>query len=84
MPSYDYRCEANGRVVEVRHGMNEAVASWGELCRRTGIDPGDTPADSPVQQLITGGYVITGSSDRKEASACDTGSCCGGGFCGLN
>ena len=85
MPTYDYRCDANGQVVEVSHGMNEALATWGELCARAGIDLGDTPAATPVRRLITGGYVIT-SSGRNEAPAasCNAGPCCGGGVCGLD
>jgi hypothetical protein len=85
MPTYDYRCEANGKVVEVRHGMNETLATWGELCALAGIEPGDTPRDASVQRLITGGYVITGSGGYAgEAPACTTGTCCPGGVCGIN
>jgi predicted nucleic acid-binding Zn ribbon protein len=83
MPTYDYRCEANGRVVEVRHGMNETLTTWGELCERAGVQPDDTPSETPVQRLISGGYVITGSG-KTDAPACSTGPCCGGGVCGLN
>ena len=25
MPTYDYRCEVNGEVVEVKHRMNEGI-----------------------------------------------------------
>ena len=84
MPTYDYRCEANDRVVEVKHGMNEAVTTWGEICDRAGIEPGDTPLDAPVTRLITGGAVVGAGSGMAEAPApCATGTC-GGGFCGLN
>jgi hypothetical protein len=84
MPSYDYRCEANDRVVEVKHGMKEKIAAWGELCERAGIEPGDTPADAPVTRLITGGAVISHAGSGAEAPApCATGTC-GGGFCGLS
>lgn len=27
MPTYEYRCPANGRLVEMRHGMAERLAS---------------------------------------------------------
>ncbi|MEQ8497461.1 MAG: regulator, partial [Gammaproteobacteria bacterium] len=37
MPTYDYHCHANGRVVEVRHRMSEQVGTWGELCALAGI-----------------------------------------------
>ena len=84
MPSYDYRCEANGRVVEVRHGINEKLATWGEVCARAGLEPGDTAADTPVQRLITGGSVVSSSAlSNPEAPACGAGGC-GGGMCGLN
>jgi hypothetical protein len=81
MPTYDYRCEANARIVEVRHGMNEIVRDWADLCARAGIEPGDTPGDAEVVRLITGGYVIThtGSGDPMP---CGNGPC-GSGLCGL-
>ncbi len=85
MPTYDYRCEANDRIVEVSHRMNDVVQTWGELCALAGIDPGDTPPDSPVTRLATGGNVITGTSrDEAPPSSCETGACCSGGLCGLD
>ncbi|GAB6039537.1 FmdB family zinc ribbon protein [Endothiovibrio diazotrophicus] len=84
MPTYDYRCEANGRVVEVIHRMSEEMKSWGELCARAGIDPGDTPADSPVQRLATGGNVVQASSlGGGNLPPCSSGSCCPSGGCGI-
>ncbi len=84
MPTYDYRCEANGKVVEAKHHMNEVVSTWGELCQRTGMAVGDTPADAPVKRLITGGQFI-GSSSLGDADmpSCSTGACGAGGMCGL-
>ena len=84
MPTYDYRCDANDQVVEVRHGMSEVLNTWGELCARADREPGDTPVDAPVRRLITGGQVIS-SASRGEASApaCATGGCLGG-MCGLD
>ena len=38
--------------------MSEQVESWGELCDRADIDPGDTPSETPVRKLISGGAVI--------------------------
>ena len=83
MPTYDYFCEANGRQVEVSHKMSENLSSWGELCGQAGIEPGDTPNDSPVKRLITGGAIISSSSRSEPAPACATGACCPGGMCGL-
>ena len=84
MPTYDYRCETNGQVVEVKHGMSEVVKTWGELCQRAGMDTGDTPSDSPVNRLITGGQFISSSSLSDAAPACATGACCPSGVCGLD
>ena len=58
MPSYDYRCEQNGQVVEVHHKMSEKLTTWGEVCEKAGIETGDTPADAPVVRLISGGTLL--------------------------
>lgn len=65
MPIYEYYCETNGRQVEVVHGMKEALATWGELCRAAGIEPGDTPADAPVQRLLFAPGVNTPTGDSQ-------------------
>lgn len=59
MPTYDYFCPANGRVVEVFHGMSESISTWNELCERTDTDPGSTPPASPVQKKIGATAVAT-------------------------
>ena len=87
MPTYDYRCEINGRVLEVSHRMSESLATWGELCARAGLDPGDTPAEAPVHRLATGGSIISSTSrgsGAARAPACGSGTCCPTGFCGLD
>lgn len=58
MPSYDYRCEQNGQVVEVRHKMSEKLTTWGEVCEKAGLELGDTPAEAPVQRLISGSTLL--------------------------
>ena len=90
MPSYDYLCQANQKIVEVRHRMNEQVSTWGELCHLADIEPGDTPLDAPVEKLITGGNVISSSSLKNPEPACAGGTCgqampacCGGGACAM-
>ena len=84
MPSYDYRCDQNGQVVEVIHKMSEKLVTWGEVCQKAGLDLGDIPADAPVTRLITGGNVVSSSAlSNPEAPACGAGGCAGG-FCGLN
>ena len=75
MPTYDYRCEANGRVVEVKHGMNERIGNWGELCERARMEPGDTPPQTPVTRLITGGSIIGDTHEREPLPSCSGGTC---------
>lgn len=52
MPRYDYLCPANRRILEVRHGVDDRVSTWGDLCRRAGVSPGDTPEDAGVEKVI--------------------------------
>jgi len=82
MPTYDYRCESTGQVVEASHRMSEQPRTWGELCALSGLAPGDVPADSPVTRLATGGNVVGGESLRNPEPACGTGACCPAGYCG--
>ncbi len=82
MPTYDYYCEANGRKIEVRHKISENISSWGELCALASENTGETPADTPVKRLITGGAVIGGTGSGPEP-ACAGGACCPGGMCGF-
>jgi len=81
MPTYDYACEANGRIVEVQHRMNETINNWGELCDRAGIDTGDTAKDAAVKKLATGGQVVRSSSLGDSAPPCASSGC--GRTCGL-
>jgi predicted nucleic acid-binding Zn ribbon protein len=82
MPTYDYRCPANGRVVEVSHKLAEQVDSWGELCRRAGIPLAGTPGNAKVERLITGGAVLSGGLGSKAERPCDTGPACAQPMCG--
>lgn len=84
MPKYDYRCDQNGRTVEVSHPMNQAIHTWGELCELCGLEAGDTPENSPVHKIISGGFVATGSGAKDGPHSCATPSCCSGGICGLD
>ena len=84
MPKYDYRCDANGRIVEVSHAMNASLSTWSELCELAGLPLDGTPADSPVRKIISGGYVVAGGiGEPAPPPACPMQSCCGGG-CDLN
>jgi predicted nucleic acid-binding Zn ribbon protein len=84
MPTYEYRCEANGKIVEVRHKMSERITTWGELCSRAGISVGQTNPSAPVQKLISASFVGTGSSAPAcEAPGCGSGAC-GSGMCAFD
>jgi hypothetical protein len=83
MPSYDYRCIENDRVVEVNHSMSEKLTTWGDVCEKTGLDLGDISADSPVERLISGGQFIKSNSLKNPEPSCASGSCCPSGMCGL-
>lgn len=86
MPTYEYLCEANGRVVEVQHKIADRIRTWGQLCDRAGIAAGRTNRRAPVTKLISAGFI---GSDGSAAPPCEGGSgpCggggCGGGICGL-
>lgn len=84
MPTYDYRCETNGRTVEVSHRMSDQLHTWGELCERASIAGGDTPADAPVQRMATGGNLVTSLGSGAGPAPCGTGNCCAGGYCGVH
>jgi len=81
MPTYDYHCAENNRVVEVKHSINDKFKTWGEVCANTGMDLGATSAESPVQRLITGGQVV--SSLKNPEPSCASGACCPSGMCGF-
>jgi hypothetical protein len=83
MPTYDYRCPANGQVVEVKHSIQQTLKTWGEVCAQTGTAVGDTPAVAPVERLISGGSLVS-KSNLGSAPPCASGPCCGGGGCGMN
>lgn len=80
MPTYEYFCPENGRSVEVLHGMNTTLTTWGAVCASQAIDPGTTPASAPVQKRLGTGMVLTHS--RAQFNDCTNptppSGCCGG------
>jgi hypothetical protein len=88
VPTYEYRCDANDRLIEVRHKMAETLRSWGELCGRAGISPGRTDSQTPVHKLISAGFVSTRArepacaADACEAPVCGASPCGGDGCAG--
>lgn len=55
MPLYEYRCEADGRVVEVVHRMTEKFTTWGQLCEHMQRPLDGIAADTAVTKLIGAG-----------------------------
>ena len=76
MPYYEYHCGSNGRTIEVRHGMSEELTTWGELSERAGIALGDTPAETPVERLLSAPVPLTGSSGETGFQGCGSGCAC--------
>lgn len=52
MPNYDYFCETNGKTVEVYHGINTKLKTWGEVCFAAQAPLGDTDVLAPVRLVI--------------------------------
>jgi hypothetical protein len=67
MPTYEYHCPTNDRVVTVVHRMSEEIHTWGELCMRAGIPEDGTPAESTVAKKI--GLSILASSRNMGCDA---------------
>ena len=84
MPRYDYHCPANGLTVEATHPMARLIGTWGELCECAEIDPGPTPASSPVHKAVAFPSVSTPgkSAGASGASSCTRASCSGCAGCG--
>jgi len=69
MPNYEYVCDDNAAVVEVRHGMHTVIRNWGELCYAAQIPLGDTPFEAAVRKRLSapGIAIPTGNSQLKNA-----------------
>ncbi len=78
MPHYEYRCPTNGRVVEVRHGMQENLQTWGQVAGLAGLGLGNTPADSPVERLLSAPVPATGGAANRptQSVGCGPGCAC--------
>lgn len=84
MPTYDYRCEANDEIYEVRHPMALTIKTWGELCEVGGMPLQGIDADAPVSKVLTTAGVVSSSALKNPGvPPCMTGSGCSGGGCGV-
>ena len=80
MPTYDYRCEANGQLYEVKHPMSARVTTWGELKVLADLQDDRIPDDSPVTRVLTtGGVVKSAALKNPTGGACPVSGCGGGG-----
>lgn len=66
MPRYDYRCKANGLIVEVTHPMSITIKTWGELCVYAGLEQNELPAQEPVERIITSAPSVKKSTSNAE------------------
>ena len=53
MPTYDYYCEENGLTVQVRHGIDVELTTWGEVCYAAQFTMGDTDFLAPVRKVLS-------------------------------
>jgi hypothetical protein len=86
MPRYDYICPQNNQIVEVSHPLGQPLLTWGELCERAQLDPGDTPLNAPVDRLLSATSALLGKtsaprSAAEAAPAAPVSSCCAAGGC---
>ncbi len=81
MPHYDYTCPTNGETVEVYHSMSEMLKTWGELCQKAERELGKTPADAPIERVMSGGIAMISGKGAPSMSLPVSGghTCCGGG-----
>lgn len=84
MPTYDYRIEATGDVVEVKHTMALTPKTWGELCLLANLDQQEIPENSEVTKLLTTtGVVKSATLKNADAPPCMSGGGCPSGGCGF-
>jgi hypothetical protein len=78
MPTYDYRCEANNRIYEVKHSMSAKAETWYQLCELGSLDPENIPPESKVTRLIGGSNVVKSNALKNPEPACGRPNGCGG------
>lgn len=81
MPTYDYRCEANNKIYEVKHAMSLSPKTWAELCKATGMELKNIPGKTPVTKVLNAvGVVKPTSLKTLGLQPCMKGEC-GNGSC---
>jgi len=82
MPTYDYRCEANKKIYEVKHPMSQSLSTWAELCELAGMEMKNIPASTPVTKVLSSMNVVkpTSLKSLRLQLPCKADGC-GGGAC---
>jgi len=65
MALYEYVCEANGVIVEVRHKMDVVIRNWGELCFAAQIPLGDIDFTEPVRKRMSAAAISIPLANSK-------------------
>jgi hypothetical protein len=78
MPTYEYYCDSNDQTIEVLHGMEDTISTWGELCECAGLGLGETPVHASVERKLSAVSLLP-----KKDFGGTSGGCCGGG-CGCS
>ena len=61
---------ANNQTVEVLHGMEELISTWGDLCECAGIEQGETPEDTVVTKKLSAISLLSkGEGERGDSKA---------------
>ena len=76
MPYYEYHCTSNGQTLEVRHRMDERLETWGELVSHAGVDVGPTPADTPIDKLISAPIPLNRPGGDSDFQGCGSACAC--------
>jgi hypothetical protein len=66
VPTYTYRCVANGRRVDVLHDAGTSLRNWGEVCYVAGLDPGRTDPAAAVERVLDRAPAATQTESNAE------------------
>ena len=69
MPVYEYFCEANGKTIDVVHGLDTELHTWLEVCYAAQCPLGDTDPLASVHRVFTrapGVSVTKGNAELRD------------------
>lgn len=64
MPTYLYHCDQNNQSLKVKHGYDDVILTWGDLCELADISIGETPKETAVRKLFTPPFTAVPKVDR--------------------